>query len=91
MDWIRVKEKLPKISYLESDNADDPYESYPVLLYSPEKCCCVGYLVKNQDEGRWDYGELSWEAYIPDVSAIHDLDFDTFTHWMPLPNRPDSN
>lgn len=36
MEWVSLKDKLPPISYLESDNADDPYESYPVLVGSEE-------------------------------------------------------
>jgi len=90
--WIRCLDKLPKISYLESDNVDDPYESYDVLLLSKEGDYCVGYLVKEQDENKWKYGDLSWEMHIPgEGGKIEHLDFDVFTHWMPLPETHKEN
>lgn len=87
MEWISVKEKLPPISYVESDDEDHPYEGIHFLLYSTQKCMCVGYLVKDQDEKSWNHGDLSWEVYIPN-EHIEDVDFEKFTHWMPLPKPP---
>jgi len=89
--WISVKENPPQVSYLESNNEDDPYECYPVLVFSPERpgIFCVASLVKEQDENDWNYEELSWELYIPGNGGnIEEVDFDVFTHWMPLPEPP---
>jgi len=72
-EWISVKERLPKISYLESDNVEDPYECYPILVFCPEKpgIFCVAHLIKNQDENDWNYDELSWEFFInPALSLL---------------------
>src|SRR5690349_18556236 len=91
MEWISIKDRLPPLSYLESDNEEDPYECYPVLVYSEEQpgICCVAYLVKEQDEDKWSYGDLSWELYIPSNGGdIIERDLETFTKWMPLPEPP---
>ncbi len=90
MEWISVKDELPKLSYLESDNADDPYECYPVFVKSDERnVFCVAYLVREQDHDKWDFGEISWELYIPGNGGdILHRDFETFTHWMELPEGP---
>lgn len=89
MEWISVKEKLPPLSYVESDNADDEYKAHYVLLYSNEKTFCVGYLVKEQDEEKWSCGDLSWEVLLPGEDwTIHDINFDIFTHWCELPKPP---
>jgi len=93
-EWISVKERLPKISYLESDNVEDPYECYPILVFCPEKpgIFCVAHLIKNQDENDWNYDELSWELYIPgNGGSIIEVDFDFFTHWMLLPTTPEDS
>ena len=91
MNWISVKDKLPKISYLESYNENDPYEDYPVLVKSDENYVfCVAYLVKEQDPNDWNFGELSWELYIPGNGGdIIYRDFEEFTHWMELPESPE--
>lgn len=89
--WISIKDKKPPISYLGSDNAEDLYECHPVLVLSKEEpgIYCVAYLVKNQNENHWNFGKLSWEFYIPGQGGdIIERDFDTFTHWMPLPEPP---
>jgi hypothetical protein len=91
MEWISVKEKLPPISYLESDNEDDQYECYPVLVFSEEApgIYCVAYLVQNQDEDNWNLGDLSWQLYIPGSGGdIIDRDLEVFSLWMTLPDLP---
>lgn len=89
-EWISVNERLPPISYLESDNEDDPHEAYPVLVFSDEEpgIFSVAYLVKEQNEDRWNFGDLSWEIYIPNGGGVDEVDFDVFSHWMPLPKPP---
>lgn len=89
MTWTKCSEKLPEISYIESDNEDDPYIGIYYLLYSPQNCMCVGYLTMNQEEHSFNFKELSWEIYSPDGTII-DIDFESFTHWMPLPEPPNS-
>jgi len=89
MEWISVKKRLPPLSYYESDDPDSPFESYNVLLYcDPE--ICVGYLVKNQDEFDWNFGDMGWECYIPDDGGgtIRKIEFKSVTHWMELPEGP---
>lgn len=86
--WISCKDRLPKISYNENDQ-NDTYTSHPVLVYCNERpgIQCVAYLVQEQDENSWNFEELSWELYIPgNGGEIIDRDFETFTHWMPLPS-----
>lgn len=91
MEWINVEDRLPKLSYVESDNQDDPYESYPILVYSPESpgIMCVASLIQEQNEKKWSFGEYRWEVYIPGGGgSIDEVDFETFTHWIPLPEPP---
>lgn len=91
MEWISVKDRLPEISYFESDDVEHPYESFEVMVFCPQEpgIFCVAYLVMNQNENDWNYKELSWESYIPSRGGhIEDVDFETFTHWMPLPQPP---
>ena len=92
MQWISVKNNLPSLSYVESDDGDDPYECLPVLVFSSEKpgICCVAYLEMNQDEDDWNFQELTWKVYVPgDNMTIEDIKFEKFTHWMPLPEPPE--
>lgn len=89
--WFSTKEKNPPISYLESDNFDDPYECYPVLVYSNESpgIYCIAALCKNQNEGDWDFGRLFWQLYIPGSGGdIIDRSFEIFSHWMKIPSQP---
>ena len=90
--WIRVEDELPPLSYVESDNPDDPYECYPVLVFSNEipGIYCIAYLQKEQDKEAWDFGELSWQIYIPGINGgdIIDRALDEFDYWMPLPQMP---
>lgn len=91
MEWISVKDRLPEISYFESDNESVPYESHPVLVFSSEKpgIMCVAYLCQEQDEKKWSFGDFSWESYIPgDGGNIAEIDFEVFSYWMPLPSPP---
>jgi hypothetical protein len=91
--WISLKDDLPKLSYSARDNEDNPYECYPVLLYCPEQpgIQCVGYLVREEDKTKFDYGDLAWEVYVPgNAGNILDIDFDVFSHWTPLPTPPES-
>jgi len=91
MEWISIEDRMPSISFPESDNVNDPYESCPVLVYSSESpgIQCVAYLVKEQDENDLNFGDLSWELYIPGNGGdIVYKDLDIFSHWMPLPEPP---
>jgi hypothetical protein len=91
MKWFKLEEKLPPISYVESDNENDPYESYPVMVFSKESpgIQCVAHLVKEQDENDWNFGRLSWELYIPGEGGhIVNADLETFSHWRKLPKNP---
>ena len=93
MNWISVNDCLPKLSYQESDDATDPYEAFPVLVFNKVKDdeyeFCVAYLVQNQDKESWNYGEFSWELYVPgNGGTILTRDIEEFTHWMPLPKEP---
>jgi len=93
-EWIKCSDRLPKISYIESDNEDDPYECYPVLVYSVEKpgIFCVAYLEQNQDEDDWNFEDLFWQLYIPGEGRdIINSDLKTFDYWMPLPSPPKEN
>lgn len=89
-EWVDCKERLPPLSFIESDNADDPYEGHDVLVYSDEDLgiCCVACLRKNQNEDSWNYGDLFWQVYIPGAGTLTDVDFEVFTKWMPLPQLP---
>ncbi len=88
-NWISVKDRLPPLSYVESDNVDDAYEGIHFLLFTKEDVCVVGYLVQNQDKDDWNFGEYTWEIYIPCAGGlIEELDFDKVTYWMPLPKPP---
>lgn len=91
--WISVETELPPISFLESDEEDDPYECHPVLVYSDENpgIMCVAYLEKDQDKDSWNYGDLSWSVYMPGGNLESGLEKEVFTHWMPLPNPPSKN
>lgn len=91
-EWIKCSDKLPELSYFESDNTDDPYECFPVLVYSQEEpgIYCVAYLQQEQDEAKLSFGDLSWQLYLPgNGGEIVDRDLETFTHWMPLPSSPE--
>lgn len=91
MKWFKLEEKLPTVSYLESDNENDPYEGHPVLVFSKESpgIQCVAYLVKEQDENDWNFGLLSWELYVPGEGGdIVHKDLETFSHWRKLPKNP---
>jgi len=93
MRWIKLKDQLPKVSYLESDIEDDPYESYPVLVFSKERpgIICVAHLVMEQDENNWSCGELSWELYIPGAGGeIIERNLEQFDYWMELPAMPEN-
>ena len=94
MEWISVKDKLPQLSYVESEDSGYPYDSYNVLLYTSAAHCegviCVGFLEQEQDEDKWEFGDFSWVCYIPDENIVM-VPFETFTHWMPLPKPPEEN
>lgn len=90
-NWINIKDQLPSVSYLETNNEEDPYECYPVLVYAEEApgIYCVAYLVQEQDENNWNFGELSWELYIPGSGGdIIGRSLENFTKWIPLPKIP---
>lgn len=95
MEWKRVKDELPKISYLESDDYEECYRSFPVLVWyeemnNEEGIYCVAYLIKNQNENSWNFEQLSWELYVPSGGGdILRVGLSEFTHWMPLPNKPE--
>jgi len=86
--WIKCSDRLPEISYLESDNQDGPYKCNPVLCFSPERpgVFCVGYLLKKNKKKR----KFSWEFYIPSGDISQGC-FEEITHWMPLPNPPEDS
>lgn len=93
-DWIKVSDRIPQISYLESDNADDPYGCFPVLVFVPEKpgIMCVAHIEQNQDENSWNFGEYHWQVYVPgEPGDICGMDFEVVTHWMALPKAPEKN
>lgn len=92
MKWNKLTDKLPPISGLFSDEDDyDEEKNYPVLVFSPQDSGiqCVACLVQEQDEMKWNFGDLSWELYIPgDGFNIIYRDLEDFTHWIELPTNP---
>lgn len=87
MEWISLKDTLPP--YVDVDNYGD---WFPVLVFSREKPgnCCVAYLCKICNEEDFNYGELSWNIYVPGENGdvLMGIYFTEFTHWMPLPPPP---
>lgn len=89
MEWISVSEKLPPLSFVESDDAEDPYESNMILLYisndrgSEHSEILVGIY---EEEDLSPFPNIpSWASY--NGGSWHDLE--TYpTHWMPLPAPP---
>lgn len=74
MEWISVKDKLPKI-----DKKQLPPCSEDVIAFDG-KYVRVGALFKS-------CGNLTW-CYLDDND--HSYSFDDVTHWMPLPEPPEA-
>jgi hypothetical protein len=88
MEWISVKDKLPPVSFVESDVESDPYEPYPVLFFIP------GHSDGEIVVGWYEEENLSPFPNIPRFVLWngHNMDDSTEvgepTHWMPLPEPP---
>lgn len=91
MEWISVKDQLPPVSFIESDDENVPYECHYFLVFSDEKpgIMCVASLMQIQDPEHWNEGDFYWDLYIPKCGGnTIERDFDCFTHWMHLPQPP---
>ena len=88
-EWIKCTDQLPPLSFCDSDNPNDYYGPIPVIVWAPYpwSYSCVACLCKDNDEDSNNFGEYYWDIYIPFSEHTDEIDFDTFTLWMPL-NKP---
>lgn len=88
MEWIKIKDRLPDYSFIESDDEDYEYEENMILLFIPNNIknhydIVCGILVKVETSplsfmNRWE----AWNGENWDVLEKEP------THWMPLPDVP---
>lgn len=94
MEWINIKDKLPPLSYIKSDNEEDSYEGIHILVYyhdiyrNIDHGICVAYLESASEED-WDQNP-KWSIFIPgDNPGSRELGKINITHWAELPKFPE--
>jgi len=91
-EWIKCSERLPPKSYIESDDADIPYEAHRVLLLIPNSqdydVMCGWY----EEEDLSPFPNIPrWIGWVITDEDGYCVDLKTPTHWMPLPKPPQEN
>lgn len=84
--WIKVSNRLPPASFVESDDDDLPYEAIPVLLCLPDRNdhdLVVGIYEETVLDPFPNIG--IWKGW--NGENWSDLPVDP-SHWMPLPDFP---
>ncbi len=65
-----------------------PQDGTPILLYYPERNCCIRGAWIEMTDGDWETGYKRWmEWQVDDELYIGDEGYEP-THWMPLPPSP---
>ncbi len=85
MKWINVKDRLPEYNEHVLIYFDCPREGHLHRMIASDPCSQVVLgIYYGQEDGHWS-GVLGLNGHFDSSHQSY------FTHWMPLPNAPDSN
>ena len=86
-------EEIRRLQIVEEASRWRPIETAPkdgthILLYYPERDCCIGGSYVEITDGDWETGYKRWmEWQVDDELYVGDEGYSP-THWMPLPTPP---